>query len=77
MYDLLMGTSLQRVTESDYPAGNYMFKVNNKKKKCEICFELTIKIPERRQWCRSDVFIVNFEHLSHLVSMFILLTLSR
>ena len=33
MYDLLMGASLQRVTESDYPAGNYMFKVNNKKKK--------------------------------------------
>ena len=23
---------------------------------------LTIKTPQRRQWRRSDVFIVNFEH---------------
>ena len=31
------------------PAGNYMFKVNNRntKPKCEICSELTIKTPER------------------------------
>ena len=27
---------------------------------------LTIKTPEQRQWCRSGVFIVNFEHISHL-----------
>ena len=27
---------------------------------------LTIKTPERRQWRRSGVFIVNFEHISHL-----------
>ena len=36
---------------------------------------LTIKTPEQRQWCRSDVFIVNFEHISHLVRVFLLLTL--
>ena len=32
------------------PAGNYMFKVNNKNTRttCEICSKLTIKIPERR-----------------------------
>ena len=29
------------------PAGNYMFKVNNRdaRKSCEICSKLTIKIP--------------------------------
>ena len=36
---------------------------------CEICSKLTIKTP--------DVFIVNFEHILHLVLFFPLLTLSR
>ena len=30
----------------------------------------------RRQWRRSGVFIVNFEHISHLVLVLLLLTLS-
>ena len=61
------------------PAGNYMFKVNNRnvRTRCEICSKLTVKIPERRQWRRSGIFIVNFEHISHLVLVFLLLTLSR
>ena len=29
-----------------------------------------------RQWRRSGVFIVNFEHISHLVLVFLLLTLN-
>ena len=29
------------------------------------CLKLTIKTPERSQWCWSCVFIVNFEHISH------------
>ena len=57
-----------------FPAGNYMFKVNNGNS--EICSKLTIKIPERRRR-RSGVFIVNFEHISHFVLVFLLLTLSR
>ena len=34
-------------------AGKYMFKVNiaNTRARCEICLKLTIKTPERRQWC--------------------------
>ena len=34
------------------PAGNYMFKVNNKNTRtmCEICSKLKIKTPERRPW---------------------------
>ena len=62
-----------------YPAGTYMFKVNNRntKTRCKICLKLTIKTPEWRQWRRSGVFIVNFEDISHLVLVFLLLTLSR
>ena len=48
-----------------YPASKYMFKVNsrNTEARCEICQKLTVKTPESR----SVVFIVNFEHGSHLV----------
>ena len=62
-----------------YPADNYMFKVNKKntRTRCEICSKLTIKTPERRHWRRFGVFIVNFEHISHLVLMFLLLALSK
>ena len=35
--------------------------------------KLTIKTPKRHHWRRSGVFIVNFEHISHLV---LLLTLN-
>ena len=58
-----------------FPAGICMFKVNNRntRKRCEICSNLTIKTPERRQWRRSGVFIVCFEHISHLVLVFLLL----
>ena len=45
-YDLLRRT---------FPAGIYMLKVNNRntRTKCEICWKLTIKTPERRQPCSS------------------------
>ena len=38
--------------------------------------KLTIKKPERHDWHRSSVFIVNFEHISHLVLGFLLLPLN-
>ena len=52
----------------NYLANIYLFKVNKRsnKKICEIFSELTIKTTERRHWRRSGVFIVNFEHVSHL-----------
>ena len=43
---------------------------------CEICSKLTIKTPERGQWRRSGVFLVSFEHVLHLVIVFLLLTLN-
>ena len=60
-------------------AGIYLLKVHNRntKTKCEICLALTIKTPERRQWRRSSVLIVNFEHISLLVLVFLWLTLRR
>ena len=61
------------------PAGIYLLKVNirNTRTSCEICSKLTIKTPERRQWPCSGVLIVDFEHISHLLLVFLLLTLSR
>ena len=61
-----------------WPADNYMFKVNNRntRKRCQIYSKFTIKTPERCQWHRSGVFIVNFEHISHLALVFLLLTLT-
>ena len=49
-----------------YPAGIYLLKVNNRntRTRCEICSKLTINTPERRQWRRSGVFIVNFEQVN-------------
>ena len=56
-----------------------MFKVNNRntRTRSEICSKLTIKIPERRHWRRSGIFIINFEHVLHLFLVFLLLILSR
>ena len=61
------------------PAGNYMFKVNNRNTstRCEICSKLTITTPEQRQWRRSGVFIINFEHITYLDILFLSLILSR
>ena len=58
--------------------GIYLLKVNhrNTRIRCEICSKFTIKIPERRQRRCSGVFIVQFEHISHLVLVFLLLTLN-
>ena len=61
------------------PADIYLLKVNNRntRTRCEICSKLTINTPESRHWRRSGVFIVNFEHISHLVLVFLLLTWNK
>ena len=60
--------NLKTLSKQNYkiPAGNYIFKVNkrNTRTRCET----------RR---RSDVFIVDFEHISHLVLVILWLNLSR
>ena len=54
----------------------YILKVNNAntRKRCEICSKLPLKTPDRFYWRHSGIFIVNFEHISHLSLMFVLLT---
>ena len=61
------------------PAHIYLFKVNNRNFniRCGLYSKLTIKTPERRQWRRSGVFAVNFEHISNLFLVFLLLTLNK
>ena len=50
--------------------GIYLLKVNNRnsRTRCEMCSKLTMKTTELR--------IVNFEHISHLVVVFLFLTLN-
>ena len=56
-----------------------LFKVNNGNigMMCKICSKLTMKTPDRDHWCRSGVFIVNFEQFSHIALMFVLSTLNN
>ena len=49
----------------------------NTRKGYEIYSILTIKTPERRHCRRSGGFIANFEHISHIFLVFLLLTLNK
>ena len=72
----LVTSRAMSIQSNQYPAGIYPLKVNNRntRTKCKICSKLTIKTPEQRHWRRSGDFVVNFEHISHLVLVFLLLT---
>ena len=61
------------------PSNNYLFKVDirNTRNRYELCSQLTIKTPERRQSRCSSIFIVNFEHISQLFLVFLLLILNK
>ena len=61
-------TIIPKPLHPDSPAGIYLLKVNNRntRTRCEICSKLTTKTP----------IIVNFEHISHPVLVFLLLTLN-
>ena len=64
--------SCNRLHLKSYPAGRCLFKFNNGNNGIK-CKKLTIKTPERRCF---GVFIVNFEHLTLLLLVFPLFTLS-
>ena len=55
-----------RVLNIPLPAGIYLLKVDNRntRTRCKICSKLTMKTHDARH--RSGVFIVKFEHISHL-----------
>ena len=60
------------------PSQNLPFTVNNRntRARCEICSNLAIKAPKRRNWRGSGAFIFNFDHISHLVLVFVFLPLN-
>ena len=61
------------------PVSNYIFTFNNRntRTRWETCSNLTTKTLERHHWCRSSVFIFNFEHISHFFLVFEVLNLSK
>ena len=70
---------MEHVHKSTCPANINLFKINNRntRKECEISSNWTMKTPERLQWCPFGDFTINFEHISHLFLMFLLLTLDK
>ena len=65
------------IIKKAYLAKILLFKVNNRKTRCEICSKLILKTAELRQWRRSRVSIVNVENISHLFLVFLLLSLNK
>ena len=62
-----------------HPIKFYLFKVKNRgfrKKGRKICSKLPIKTPDRVHDVSSGIFIVTFEHVSHLFPVFSSLTLN-
>ena len=49
------------IWKRSHSANKYMFKFHNRstRGRWKVCSKLTIKTPERGDWSRSDVFIVN------------------
>ena len=72
---------LHQQWDESNPANIYLVKVNNKNTGnmyiCKICSKLTIHTSERGRWRCSGVFIVNFEYISQLFLVFLLLTFDR
>ena len=73
MFDSVLNASLSAM-ELSQPASSC--SKLTKETREQICSKLTLKTPERRYWRRSGVFIVNFEHISDLALLFLLLTLN-
>ena len=59
---------LKRYFTNKNQAGIYLFKVKNGNTRtmCETCY-----------WRLSGVFILNFEQISHIVQLFLLLTMKK
>ena len=70
-------TSRYLLIPSQQPSRHLLLKRNNRntRTRYKICSKLTIETLERRQWHSSGIFIVNFEHISNFVLVFLLLTL--
>ena len=75
----LLNHSMKVKHQIQHPACIFLLKFNNisTRKRWEICSKLTIKTPERRNGTVLVYFFVNFEHISYLVLVFLLLTLNK
>ena len=76
-YHLYNFQNVKNIHGGDLDSANiYRLKLNNRstRKTCEICPKLTIKTRER---CHSEIFIINFERISHLLLPFLLLTSNK
>ena len=64
---------------NDIPANIYLIKVSNRntRKMGRICSRFVVETSELRHRGRSDVFIINFEHISPLFLMFLFLNLNK
>ena len=62
----------------NFPANIYLYKGTdrNTRKRCDICFKVNNK-NFRTTWRCSGGFTVNFEHISQLFLLFLLLTLNK
>ena len=69
---------MQYSSQNSLPANIYLFKVNNKniRQRHELPSKIKTKTPERH-WRSFGVLIVNFEHISQLFTVFLLLTLKK
>ena len=72
------GPALPKVHDP-VPNWHFPLKVNirNNRVRSEIFWKLTIKTPEWRQWRPYSVFIIDFEHISHLVLVLLMLILNK
>ena len=62
------------VALTTYP-GFYLINVTNRntkntKARCQMSLKLTVRTPEWHQWHHSSVFVVNFQHISHIHLVF-------
>ena len=73
-------TAVSRVDKhgkNQHPVANYKVSNGSTRETCEIGSKLTIETPGQRYWHLSGMLIVNFEHISFLVLVFVMLTMNK
>ena len=76
-----LGSTLKKCLSANNPSGKSQGE-NDRRYQTDFSFNpagiYLLKVIKRNtsHWRRSSVFIVNFEHISHLVLVFLLLTLN-
>ena len=74
--ELFIPSELSSIKEGPNTQPTFTWSKSAIETRREMCSKLKIKTPERSNWRRSGVFAANFEHISHLAPVFLLLTLN-